>query len=340
MRLPTRRRSSTWHTVRGAGNSGIENFLRRREYICVPITDWLRRRRSGAYVGSARFIVSGAPQDPTGLVFVTTYGFVYPVFGPAMRQAFRTASADQLGQDHGQDREAEHTERGSATRGTAEGREQLQALGEQLLKHSRFIYSVMGTERDVRIVENALEAAGVRSSTGVDYHLMVRNADPIEIDHAEPQSALSSLRVRRAGPADAERIYPLQRAYELEEVVLSPDHFDPAGCMHQLRQALRNQVVLVGETNGTPIAKAATNARGFAWDQIGGVYTARAYRGCGVARRLMQHLLAKLSTEGRRTSLFVKTNNPPACALYHRLHYREKHPFRITYYLGASGRSS
>jgi hypothetical protein len=78
-----------------------------------------------------------------------------------------------------------------------------------------------------------------------------------------------------------------------------------------------------------PIAKAATNARGLVFDQIGGVFTLPRYRGLGVGRAVVEFLLSGLS---KPTSLFVKQHNQAAIRMYARLGYVVEDPFTISYY--------
>ena len=91
--------------------------------------------------------------------------------------------------------------------------------------------------------------------------------------------------LRRPTPADAGALLPLQHAYEKEEVLLDPALFNDALSMRSLLQSLREEVHVVLEREGRPLAKAATNARGFTVDQIGGVYTVPTDRGKGSRAR-------------------------------------------------------
>ena len=91
----------------------------------------------------------------------------------------------------------------------------------------------------------------------------------------------------RPGRRTPAALYPLQRDYELEEVLIEPGHFDPQTCLANLRSTLRRQIVILAEQDGRPVSKAGTNARGFDADQIGGVFTVEGQRGRGLARRVM-----------------------------------------------------
>ncbi|MCK4543670.1 MAG: GNAT family N-acetyltransferase [Spirochaetales bacterium] len=140
------------------------------------------------------------------------------------------------------------------------------------------------------------------------------------------------LKVQKASSGDIAGLYPLQRAYELEEVLVNPGKFNQTVCLFNLKLSLREQFILLGKIDGRIVAKAGTNARGFHYDQIGGVFTNPEYRGRGIATSLMAALCNKLEAEGREICLFVKPGNTPALQSYHNLGFRVVEDFRINYY--------
>lgn len=192
---------------------------------------------------------------------------------------------------------------------------------------ARSLHSVMGPLREVLWAESNLPFP---ARVSIEYHLMGLERR----DYRPPAQgpAPEGLEVREAGPPDARGLYPLQRDYELEEVLIEPGHFDPQACLANLRKTLRRQIVILAELDGRPVAKAGTNARGFDADQIGGVFTVEGERGRGLARRVMAVLLERIFREKSLASLFVKKFNPAAVALYHRLGFRELEDFRISYF--------
>jgi hypothetical protein len=146
----------------------------------------------------------------------------------------------------------------------------------------------------------------------------------------------AGVRVRRADPADAAALFPLQKAYEQEEVLLDPAHFNDAICLRSLLQSLREEILFVLETESPAkvrlVAKAGTNARGYTVDQIGGVYTLPAERGKGLGRAVMAGLLKEIFREKAGACLFVKKKNRPAIALYHGLGFLPATEYSISYY--------
>jgi len=139
--------------------------------------------------------------------------------------------------------------------------------------------------------------------------------------------------VRRARPEDLGALYPLQEAYEREEVLTPIHEFNAAASRAALARSLELQLVYVAVEDGRIVAKAGTNARGFGVDQIGGVYTIPERRGRGLATALMAALLGEIRRAGRCVALFVKPGNAAALALYRALAFREIGDYRADYLL-------
>lgn len=201
--------------------------------------------------------------------------------------------------------------------------------------------SALGLARDVERYEALL---GLACRASVSYRLMTRAAGgpragegaaavprPMSSPNAPPE-AYPGLVVRRARASDLEALLPLQEAYEREEVLTPIHSFNASACRASLARALERQLVYVALEGGVAVGKAATNARGFGCDQIGGVYTLPARRGRGVARALVSAILAELDAAGRGSSLFVKPANAPARSLYGSLGYDELDDYRADYY--------
>ena len=171
-------------------------------------------------------------------------------------------------------------------------------------------------------------------ATRISYRLMSlpRTAWRGPAAHASAAAAAEGVRVRRSGIADAALLFPLQRAYELEEVVIDRGLFSDTACLRMLRQGLRDDLVFHAVCDGRPLAKAGTNARGFGVDQIGGVFTVPGERGKGLARIVMAALLEAIFAEKPSACLFVKTTNEPAIALYERLAFRTVGGYTIAYF--------
>jgi GNAT superfamily N-acetyltransferase len=187
------------------------------------------------------------------------------------------------------------------------------------------VHSIMGVGEWVAQAEALLP---LPPTTRVEYHLMAVEKSW----YCPPTSRAGHARVRQAFPADAEGLYPLQKSYEMEEVVLNPSLFNDAQCARLLKKSLREELVFLAERDGVPVAKAGTNARGYGVDQIGGVFTVPSERGKGYAAAVMGALLQAIFAEKNAACLFVKKGNGAALSLYKRLGFRIIAEYVINYY--------
>jgi GNAT superfamily N-acetyltransferase len=193
------------------------------------------------------------------------------------------------------------------------------------------VHSIMGASASVKAAEAAMP---IPPGTRIAYRLMslAREAWRGSAAHASAAAAAEGVRVHRSGIGDAALLFPLQRAYELEEVVIDRGLWSDAACLRMLRQGLRDDLIFHVVRDGRALAKAGTNARGYAVDQIGGVFTVPAERGRGLARIVMAALLEAIFAEKPIASLFVKTTNTHAIALYERLAFRTVGGYAISYF--------
>ena len=206
-----------------------------------------------------------------------------------------------------------------------DGRPLPRELRPLMQSYGRSIHSVMGTHNDVIRVQELLG----RGHTVVDYTLMTVAGDTYRYP-VMPEE----LQIQRGRPRDARRLFELQRAYELEEVMIYPARFDRDECLRLLRRSLHHELVYFGTIDGHPVTKAGTNARGFAVDQIGGVYTELERRRRGYGSAVMTALLEELFAADKQATLFVKLDNAAAIRMYGRLGFVQRDRYRICYYPG------
>jgi uncharacterized protein len=147
------------------------------------------------------------------------------------------------------------------------------------------------------------------------------------------ETPFRGIKLRKALPSDAARLFPLQEAYELEEVITPVHRFNPAASRLTLEKALKRMTILVCEDGGEIVAKAGTNALGFAYDQVGGIYVKKEYRGRGIGTFISSNLVGELLRKGRKVSLFVKKTNTAAIAAYKKVGFRILDSFRIGYFV-------
>jgi ribosomal protein S18 acetylase RimI-like enzyme len=203
--------------------------------------------------------------------------------------------------------------------------EKAEALGELFFRECGIITILIGLTSYVDIFASRIGALPLVS---VDYHLMKRDGDSRPL----PPADIPGLIVRRARPDDLEALLPLQEAYEREEILINQNDFNAAKTRSELKYNLQNQLIYLADYRGRIVAKGGTNARGFTYDQIGGVFTREDLRGRKFAHFLMCRLLGGIREDRKKACLFVKKNNLPAQGLYAGLGFRIAENYRISYF--------
>lgn len=186
------------------------------------------------------------------------------------------------------------------------------------------LFSVIGMENRVLAVEKQIgsvppDVEGYRMFTG----------------ESLPEHKIESpgeVTIHRASPADLELLWPLEKAYQIEEVLRNGNRLDERSSSRYFLNTLKNQEIYYAKLGGKAVAKAGTNARGWKYDQIGGVFVVPELRCCGFARFVMGRLLKGIYTSGRLPCLFVKNSNTPALKLYRNLGFTDRGAFRISYW--------
>jgi hypothetical protein len=159
------------------------------------------------------------------------------------------------------------------------------------------------------------------------YYLMRRSSD---LALPEPP-AIAALRIRRLNRHSAARVFPLEEAYQREEVLTHPERFSPTAHYLHFTRSIRHNRIYFAELRGVPVGKAGTNAIGLDYSQVGGVFTDPEYRGMGISRALMHRLLGWIHGRGQSAALFVDIDNQPACRLYKGLDFRNEGRYMILY---------
>ncbi len=193
-------------------------------------------------------------------------------------------------------------------------------------RSSRRLYSIMGRTEDVLALEEAFRREPYEYLT---YHLMTQSEPLPEIPLPRLPNGMS---VREVGPDESMWLFDIQKEYEIEEVLLPGSTFSAASTLQHLKRTLDTQYVLAAEIDNAPIGKANTNARGLFFDQIGGVFTDRSYRGRGVGTALMIRLLNHIGRERKNGTLFVKKGNAAAVRMYNNVGFSVDGEFKISYF--------
>ena len=127
-------------------------------------------------------------------------------------------------------------------------------------------------------------------------------------------------------------LFPLQKKYERQEVLLNPDAQDTIETFRWLKSILTNEVCFYAKRGFRYVSKANTNAKGFDHIQIGGVFTVPRFRNQGYALHtvaaLCRHIIEE---ENRIPSLFVRCDNEKAIKLYKNLGFEIKDTTKTVY---------
>jgi ribosomal protein S18 acetylase RimI-like enzyme len=293
---------AVWRRAIEADQAAIRSFIEPREMYATGFSSRLlepadRRGRTG--IGSVFLLyaeLESGKQDILAAALLASNGSVFPVL------------ADRL--DHG----------------GPQAVVALSALGR--------LRSVRGYDKSVcigaRQHTEALERAlGWMPTLSVDYDVMsvapVGNATTAGV-------AGTSVEYRRAALADLDALYPLAADYERTEVMTELHTFDPSLCRAIQRRSLERHIVYLASVGNRVVARAQTNAHGWTFDQIGGVYVDPEYRGLGIGRGVVNALLDDITGRGRGATLFVKKSNAIARSLYHTLGFSMIRDYRISYF--------
>jgi ribosomal protein S18 acetylase RimI-like enzyme len=190
------------------------------------------------------------------------------------------------------------------------------------------IHSSQGIAGDMEVFENFLGEIGWRISRAIDYDLMYMDMKP----EAGVLPRLPGLVLRPPEAADIDAMFPLQAAYEKEEVLTPDAVFNSASCRLTLERIIHREHALVACLDGRIVGKINTNAESFTRYQIGGVYVHPDYRRMGIATLMTAGMVESLIARGKGASLFVKKQNIAAKAVYRRIGFANTGEYRISYY--------
>ena len=200
------------------------------------------------------------------------------------------------------------------------------------------LHAVAGIREHTLLFEQVIsETAHIRLDAAVDYYLM-RCAKPctdtfFQTAESKLNTTLNAaLSIERTTENDLIELFPLQLDYENTEVAYEGRPINPAVCKLSLRARLTTDYIYKVSADGHIVAKAETNAQGFHWFQIGGVYTLPAYRNKGLAAAAVAHLINTHSAEAHGFALFVKTANTAALHVYEKLGFEQCGLFRMSYW--------
>ena len=201
------------------------------------------------------------------------------------------------------------------------------------------IFSIIGEKKYTDAIAKIFQKLyGVVNKSATEYSLMEYN--PLLSEEAlltekadnKKKQFLASCEIFDCKNSDFDEMLPIQKAYELEEVVIDRDDFNEQNCRILLRRNIQSGLVFGVRHNSKVIAKASINAEGENCIQIGGIYTAEAFRNRGIATYLVRRLSNRLKNNGKNVVLFVKINNATAINVYNNCGYTTFNDYKIIYY--------
>ena len=180
-----------------------------------------------------------------------------------------------------------------------------------------------GTELVLAAILSVMHRAPVRS----------QRYDFMRATSAAHAGTATVCKIVRCTPSMAKALFPLQSAYEKEEVVFNLATYNEQVSLLALKKALEEQAIYALYTaDGALVAKGGTNAQGTNYVQLGGVYTVPAARKKGYASALIVRIVRDFAAQGKQVALFVKPHNVGAQRLYARCGFEKYGVYEAAYF--------
>ena len=163
----------------------------------------------------------------------------------------------------------------------------------------------------------------------VEHYIMELEPDRFKMPQMTPPQ---KMRILRGSTRQLLPLFPLQKTYERQEVLLNPDSQDTMETFRWLRSILTNEFCFYARRGFRYVSKANTNARGFDHIQVGGVFTVPRFRNQGYALNTVAALCRFIIEEEHKIpSLFVRSDNENAIRLYRSLGFEIKDTTKTVY---------
>ncbi|MGP1458931.1 MAG: GNAT family N-acetyltransferase [Treponema sp.] len=314
----------------------VFRFLERHEELCVQLAETVRRSVKDAY---AVVWCGQAFEKTTGYIRIDGKGgAIYGVINFRNTILHCLPFADMPAADTNAERGGK---RGGAETQDFEtpAKDFVRAFADFFVarKPELRISCVNGSKGGSKLILAALKDARINlTPSQVNEYSLFRltAADFLHLKEPELQNGGRIFRCRtEMNAALFDRLFDLQKRYEIEEVLPERDVFSEDVCRLHLKFVLRTQyVAAVLLLDGALAAKAGTNALGFHAAQIGGVYVKPEFRRRGYAFCALYRVLKNVFTAKNVAVLFVKNANAPAIALYRALGFEKAGDYRIAYF--------
>lgn len=201
------------------------------------------------------------------------------------------------------------------------------------------LFSIIGEQKYTDAIAKVfLKLFGTVPKAVNDYVLMEYNPAVAQIaaqenkDDAKKRAFLENCAVFDAKDSDFDALFPIQKTYELEEVVVNKNNFNEKNSRILLRRAIQEGGVFGVRYNNRIVAKASINAKGENCIQLGGIFTDMTLRNRGIATFLVKNLTQRFKNEGKIIVLFVKKVNVTAINVYRKCGFVPFTDYKILYY--------
>lgn len=234
------------------------------------------------------------------------------------------------------------------------------AVGKAFDSYFSRAYSIMGTLAECneisKIAQSHLKKIPLHEQ---EYNLMVFEKSMDE-EFPMPDEGnfkiKGGIQIKCCGILDFDALFPLQKDYEIEEVLFSPEDFNKNASALSLKKNLEQKKIFAAfaetaaaraakttattartmtttiKQNGKILSKLTINARGKNFVQLGGIFTPKEFRRKGFAKSLLLSFCKKYSSCGKKIVLFVKKTNAAANALYARCGFKKIADYNIVYF--------
>lgn len=190
------------------------------------------------------------------------------------------------------------------------------------------ITCISGEKKGSDFILNILEKTKTYPSQKNIYKLMILSSEP----KIPPQKLQMDEEIKRCSLEDFDLLFDIQKKYLIKEVMPLNKEISDLEISVGLKQILKKQITFALLVDYEAVSKVNTNAIGFNWVQLGGVYTHPLYRRNYYAWHLINYLSHRVLKSGKNICLFVKEKNIPAIALYQNIGFIEKGAYQILYF--------
>lgn len=195
-----------------------------------------------------------------------------------------------------------------------------------------YIYSIIGDMEGTDFLCKIIDCEK-KPKIKISYTLMTFNESQNQ-DNISKKDLPNNFQLKKCNSEDTEKLYSLQAAYDVVEVLPPDEEFNPENCRLNLRHNLINQYIIgIWDSSANCfVAKAGTNAQGQNWVQLGGVFTKETSRGKGLATFMVKKLATIMKEKQKNVALFVKDTNDFAKKAYLKAGFLPDSKFCICYY--------